>query len=47
MGLLSLVTENFEVFSSGLVGSYFVIRGLSLFIGFYPNEFEVAYLVDY
>lgn len=47
MALLELTSDKVQVFSTGIVGSYFAIRGLSLFVGFYPNEFEEAYLVQY
>lgn len=47
MGLLELTSDNFQIFSSSLVGSYFFIRGLSLFIGYYPNELEIAFILPY
>jgi hypothetical protein len=35
-------SDHFMIFSTSLMGSYILVRGVSLFAGGYPNEFELV-----
>lgn len=47
MAILSFKkSDHIMILSTALIGSYGIIRGLSFYFGGYPNEFEVADMIQ-
>ena len=40
------MSDQFMIFSTALMGSYMLVRGVSLYAGGYPNEFEMMQELD-
>lgn len=45
--LVTLLEKPLCITSTSFIGSYLLVRGVSLFVGGYPNEFEVSELIKH